>query len=49
MDLHDVPQPSGSGAGERKAFEGVRGRAFRPAGLPAVSSSLCPSFGAPAP
>ncbi len=41
--------PSGSGAGERKAFDGVRGRAVGPAGLPVVSSSLCPSFGAPAP
>ena len=25
------------------------GRAVGPAGLPVVSSSLCPSFGAPAP
>ena len=38
-----------AGLGERKAFEGVRDRAFGPAGLPAVSSSLCPSFGAHAP
>ena len=45
MDLRDVPQPSGSGAGERKAFEGVRNRAFSPAGLPSVSSSLCPRVG----
>ena len=27
---------------------GVRDRAFGPAGLPPVSSSLCPRFGAPA-
>ena len=39
-----MPQPSGSGAGEWKAFEGVCNRAFGPAGLPAVSS--CPRFGA---
>ena len=36
-------------AGERKAFEGFRDRAFGSAGLPPVSSSLCPRFGAPAP
>ena len=36
-------------AGERKAFEGVRDRAFGPAGLPPVSPSLCSRFGAPAP
>ena len=31
-----------NGAGERKAFEGVRNRAFSPEGLPPGSSSLCP-------
>ena len=36
-----VPQPSGSGAGERKAFEGVRDRVFGLAGITPVSSSLC--------
>ena len=34
MDKYDVPQPSDSGAGERKAFEGVCDRAFGSAGLP---------------
>ena len=38
-----------SGAGERKAFEGFCDRVFGPAGLPPVSSSLCPRFGALAP
>ena len=31
----------------QKAFEGIRDRAFGPAGLPPVSSSLCPRVGAP--
>ena len=44
---HDVPQPSGSGAGERKAFGGGHDRAIGRAGLPPVSSSLCPRVGAP--
>ena len=35
-----IPQPSGSGAGERKAFGGDRDRAIGLAGLPPVSSSL---------
>ena len=33
--------------GERKAFGGDRDRAFGPARLPSVSSSLCPRVGAP--
>ena len=49
MDQHDVPQPAGSRAGERKAFGGFGNRAVGSAGLPFVSSSLCPHFGAPAP
>ena len=38
-----------SGAGERKAFGGIRDRAFGPAGLSPVSSSLCPHFWASTP
>ena len=34
MDQHDVPQPSGSGAGKRKAFEDICDRVVSPAGLP---------------
>ena len=39
--------PQAAGAGERKAFGGICDRAFGPAGLPPVSSSLCPCVGAP--
>ena len=49
MDQHAVPQPAGGGAGERKAFRGFGDRVVGPEGLPLVPSSLCPSFGAPAP
>ena len=49
MNQHVVPQPAGSGTGERKAFGGVCDRTVGPAELPLVSSSLCPRFGAAAP
>ena len=49
MDQHSVLQSAGGARGEREVFEGFRDRAFSPAGLPPVPSSLCPSFGAPAP
>ena len=32
-----------------RAFAGIRDQAFGPVGLPPVSSSLCPRFGAPEP
>ena len=48
IDQHDVPQPA-DGASERVAFGGIRNRVVGPAGLPLVSSSLGPRFGAPAP
>ena len=35
-----MPQPAGSGADEREAIGSFRDRAFGPAGLPPVSSSL---------
>ena len=34
MDYHDVPQPSGSGAGKRKAFGGICNWVVGPAGMP---------------
>ena len=49
MDLHNVPQPTGADAGERGALKGFRDPAVCPAGLPPVSFSLYPRFGAPAP
>ena len=49
MDQHSILQSAGGGTGEREVFEGFRGRAFGPTGLPPVASSLCPRFGAPAP
>ena len=49
MDQHVVPQPTGGGAGKRKAFEGFRDLAIGLAGLPLVPSSLCHRFGAPVP
>ena len=45
MDKDDVSQTSG----EWKAFEGIHDQVIGLAGLPHVSSSLCPCFGAPAP
>ena len=47
--IHDVSQPTDSGAGERKAFRGIHDQAFSPAGLSLVSSTLCSHFGAPDP
>ena len=49
MDYHAVTRPTGSGAGERKVFDGFCDQAIGPARLLFVPSSLRPCFGAPAP
>ena len=47
MDLHDVPQPTGSGVGKQEALRGFCNQAVGLVGLSPVSFSLCPHFGAP--
>ena len=49
MDQHDVLQPAGGGAGERKAFVSFCDQAIGPVGLPSVPSSQCHRFGTSAP